>query len=76
MKNAVEMLDKMNLEIRSKIFKNEMIITFGPELLRYYDLKGVLFKEECLQKPISIVKDSYYSIVYDANNNISVFKSR
>jgi hypothetical protein len=26
MKNAVEMLDKMNLEIRSKIFKNEMIM--------------------------------------------------
>ena len=53
-----------------------MIITFGPELLRYYDLKGILFKEECLQKPVSIVKDSYYSIVFDANNNISVFKSR
>jgi hypothetical protein len=58
------------------LFKNEMIITFGPELLRYYDLKGILFKEECLQKPVSIVKDSYYSIVFDANNNISVFKSR
>ena len=53
---------------------NQMIVTYGPDLLKYYDLNGNLLKEESLLLPDSNRKTDNYSIVCDSKNNILIFK--